>query len=123
MAKLNGHEVAGLQGVIDGVPQAFADERARGTAGTGRIHQLYLVLVKDGRSLRGPAPHAVIVLVGILHRRVARKEDHRLSAEAIHIPDGLLGNLHEFQECLQLRIATIHNTHIGTIGVQLSTKL
>ena len=79
MAELDGHKVAGLQRVVHLLPQALADKRAGRASGTGGVHQRNLALVENGSGLRGPAPHSVIVLVGILHRRVASEEDNGLS--------------------------------------------
>ena len=68
MAELDGDEVARLQRVVDLVPQSLADERACAAARLGCIAQRDFRLVEHGESLRRPAPHAIILAVGILHR-------------------------------------------------------
>ena len=77
MTELNEHVVARLQGVIDLLPKALADERARGASGAGCIDEVDFRLVEHLACQRCPTPHAVIVVVGILHRGVTREEDSR----------------------------------------------
>ena len=77
MTKLNEHVVARPQGVVDLLPEALADERARGASGTGCIDEVDLRLVEHLVCERCPTPHAVIVVVRILHRGVTREEDSR----------------------------------------------
>ena len=79
MSKLNQHIVARFDAVIHLFPAALLHESARTASGHGSIHQRTPLRVKHRVSHATPAPHAVIILILILHRAVARKEHHRFA--------------------------------------------
>ena len=79
MAELDKHEVAWLEGIVDTLPATLIDIATRGTTCHSHILPSDLGWVEDQTCLRAPAPHAVFILIEVLHRRVACDEDHRLT--------------------------------------------
>ena len=71
MTELDEHVVARLKTVIYFIPSSLIEIRTGTATRLGCIHTGDLLWIEDGVSLRCPAPHAVFILIGILHGAVA----------------------------------------------------
>ena len=85
VSELDEHVVARLKTVIYLIPSSFIKIRTGTATRLGCIHAGNLLRIEDGISLRAPAPHAVFVLIGILHGTVACEEDDRFARFALEI--------------------------------------
>ena len=72
--ELNQYIVAWLNGVIDFVPASFFEECACGTSGLGCVNDCAFITIEHGEGLCAPTPHAIFVLVVVLHGGVASEE-------------------------------------------------
>ena len=123
VAKLNEHEVARLEVIVNLVPTAFLQVCARRATCLSTIDVCDLVLVEDAPSLRAPAPHASAVLVGILHCRIASYEHHRLTRFTTYACGGQGQiHLHGLQR-LQLRMRRGCYALSSTACIELCAKL
>ena len=70
--------------------------------------------------MRSPPPHSIVLIIEILHRRVACEENTRFA-----VGDVLLWNLdlHHRLQRLQLRVLTTEDSHSGAFSIHLGAKL
>ena len=85
MTELDEHVVTWLKTVIYLIPSSLIEIRTGTATSLGCIHAGNLLRIEDGISLRAPAPHAVFVLIGILHGTVSCEEDDRFARFALEI--------------------------------------
>ena len=86
MPKLQEHEVARLETVVDALPTTVVKILTGAATRDGLIADSDLRGVKDGLGQRAPAPHARAVgLVFILHGGVATDKHHRFASFALEI--------------------------------------
>ena len=121
MAKLEKYEVARLEGIIDALPAALTDITARRTACHRHILPRDLQRVEDDTCLRAPTPHAVCVLVLVLHRRVACDKDHRLTCLTTLAVGWQLYVDHHRLKGFQLRVRRVVDALCGRARVELGT--
>ena len=85
VSELYEHEVARTQTVVDAVPTSFAQVTTATASSLSGVDDLYLALIENRICHGSPTPHAVFLLVFILHRGVAADEYHGTTAGAVYI--------------------------------------
>ena len=122
MSELNEYKIARFQRVIDTFPASFVQIRTTAAASHGGIDNINLGLVEDGVGYRPPAPHAVRILVGILHCAVTRDEHHRFTLSACQVVGGQLHIAHHGFQRVECWIVTGHQTLGCRAGIHHGAK-
>ncbi len=77
MPKLHNHKISRLQGIVDLCPSPLVKECARTAACHGMILYHKLLRVKKISYHGAPAPHAILIGIGILDSAVSYRKQHR----------------------------------------------
>ena len=122
MTELDEHEIAWLQTVIHLLPTALVQVGTTTATGLGCIHNADFVFIKHRICHGPPAPHAVLILIGILHGAVASDKHHGLAIRTIHLPGVQFHVLHHRLQRVQRRVAAGHQALGSRTGIHHRTK-
>ena len=123
VSELNEYIVAWLYAVVHLVPPSLVEEGAAGASRHGAVGHGDFLRVEDVVCHGTPSPHAILVLVGVLHRTVAGEEHHRLAFLPLHLCRGWFhSDEARFEEGYPRMVAS-SNSLGGTSGVEHRPEL
>ena len=117
VTELDEHVVARLKTVIYLIPSSLIEIRTRTATSLGSIHTGNLLRIEDGVSLRSPSPHAVYILIGILHSTVACEEDNRFARFTLEILGRQSHIDHHRLQRSQIRVLTLSQSLSSRTGI------
>ena len=121
MTELYQHKVTRTQRLVHFVPTTFVQIRAGTAACLGMVLDRNAVRVKQFMDDTSPPPHAVGVVIGILHRTVAHREKHRTTLATGSTGNGIL--LHRLQITCQLQPLAGPDSLSSRLGIDTCSKL